>query len=256
MILGLSKDLDRRHYAKDPNLMSKSQFMQLRKACTMPYYYAHELGIDYENEHMRRGTDVHTLVEELLHKFQDEKFDVYNQNFLDFLPEYTDHKFPYIRNFLRIYGKMTNFEFNIYPVACEVVAQEGTEIGTLDYIWEMDNGDLAVIDLKTGKFPSSLSDIRIELMFYARLIGAKYIGAIYLGSSTKYPHGGFLFEAIKPQLEKRLMQDLEKTWEIRKSRAFKRTPTPLCSWCDYKTECKAECTKSQWYQITRAMKKR
>jgi hypothetical protein len=253
MIVG--KPAERRGYDKDPDLMSKSQFMSLsRKKCTMPYYYRYELGIEYTNDLAEKGTHIHSLVEETFDNFKNYPFRVGVDKLEDWLPEHDKYYVPYMNNFMRIYCRMTGGKFNITPTYQEVVARRYHEIGTLDSVWDLECGARAVIDTKSGKFKDNLANIRIETAFYARLIDAEYIGALFLGESEKYPQGGFFFEKVSPRLWKSLDEHIQKAWEIRKTGAFERVPTPLCKWCDYKKECRADCSKSEWRKVKKMEK--
>lgn len=257
MILGEAST--RRGYDKDPDLMSKSQFMSLRKACTMPYKYRYIDGVtddDLDEDDVRVvGTNGHTTIEGFFNNLIKSPFDIDKHDDIEpWIPEHGKLNIVHVNNFMRIYCMITEGNYDMVPAFQEVVAQEGSEIGTLDELWEMNDGSRAVIDIKTGKFKTSLSDIRIELAFYARMVDADWIGAFFLGESDKYPYGGFLFEKIKPQLIKRLDKEIERTWEIRRNEAFKRTPTPLCHFCDHVKLCKTECTKEERKQLTKQLK--
>lgn len=255
-IIGTAEE--RRAYDKDPSLMSKSQFMALtRKKCTMPYFYSWECGLAYSNDVKERGTDVHSITETILHNFRNRPYDVNKGEDLEaWVPEHDKSLTVYVNNFMYQYCRMSLGRFDIVPEYIEVVAQEGSEIGTLDHIWKMDDGRLAVIDIKTGKYnKGKLADIRMELAYYARLIGADYIGAIYLGPSESYPYGGFFFEELKTLNKNKLVTALKEAWRIRNEKDYKRVPSPMCLWCDHlNRECKEDCKKEEWKEIQKNIK--
>ena len=250
---------ERRGYDKDENLMSKSQFMSLRKKCHMPYKYRYVDGIkdeDLDEDDVRViGTNGHTTVEGFFNNLIAKKFDINkHDDITPWIPEHGKRNIIHINNFMRQYCMITDGNYDMLPLYQEVVAQEGTEIGTLDQVWKMTDGSLAVVDIKTGKFKNNLADIRIETAFYARMIGAKWIGAFFLGESDEYPYGGFFFEEIKPQLMKRLEVDIEKTWKIRRTGAFERIPTILCSWCDNVKLCRSEMNKEEKKELAKQLR--
>lgn len=255
-IIGTAEE--RRSYDKDPALMSKSQFMALtRKKCTMPYFYNWECGLAYSNEAKERGTDVHTITEQILHNFRDRPFDVHKEeDFGDRVPEHREALTRYVNNFMYQYCRLSLGRFDIVPEHIEVVAQEGSEVGTLDHIWVMDDGKRAVIDIKTGKYnKSKLADIRLELAYYARLIGADYIGAIYLGSSESHPYGGFFFEPLSERMKERVLDFIEEAWRVRNEGDYKRVPTMNCFWCDHlDNECKEDASNAELKEIKKHVK--
>ncbi|MDD2981526.1 MAG: PD-(D/E)XK nuclease family protein [Hespellia sp.] len=256
MIIGTAEE--RRAYDKDPNLMSKSQFMALsRKKCQMPYKYRWKDEIEFEPEPGDPkiiGTMVHEAIEQLIKNLAEIPFNIYKHKGLDtWTPELDVKIISSFGNFLYHYNRITYGKYNLLPKYMEVVAQEGREIGTLDQVWEMEDGSLAVIEIKNSKFPSNLADIRIETAFYARLVGASHIGAFFLRESESRPNGGFFFEPLKPALEKRVEEHLEKAWTIRKSGDFKRVPTVLCAYCDYIDICREECTSAEKKELKKQL---
>ena len=245
---------NRRFYDKDPDLMSKSQMLSLRKPCTMPYKYRYIDDIEgEENEAMLRGTTVHTFCEDFfdrLEKYRDCELEFLNEGLLIYTAKHLIELYPpYTDNFINIMDEITNGKFDLIPKHKEVVGKFGSSIGTLDQIWEMSNGELAVIDIKTGKYPYSLADIRLELAFYAELIDAKYIGAMYLGESEKYPKGKFFFEPLTSRLITRLHKALDTVWKIRNDGSFVRKFGFQCIWCDYQDVCIEELTREELLQF-------
>ena len=240
---------NKRFYDKDSTLMSKSQMLSLRKPCTMPYKYRYEDDIEgEENEAMLRGTTVHTYCEEFFDELEKAKND--NKATTVYLAESIIEPYPpYTTNFINIMDEITDGKFDLIPKHKEVVGKFGSSIGTLDQVWEMSNGELAVIDIKTGKYPYSLADIRLELAFYAELIDAKYIGAMYLGESEKYPKGKFFFEPLTSRLITRLHKALDTVWKIRNDGSFVRKFGFQCIWCDYQDVCIEELTREELLQF-------
>lgn len=256
MIIGTAAE--RRAYDKDPDLMSKSQFMILaRKKCHMPYKYRWEDGIEFEPKQgdLRiAGNLTHKAVEDFLKNLEKIPFNIHKHKGLEgWTPELDPEIICSFGSFLYHYNKITNGKFNLFPKYMEVVAKEGKEIGTLDQIWEMDDGSYAVIEIKNSKFPSNLANIRIETAFYARLIRAGYIGAFFLKESEKKPNGGFFFEPLKPALKKRVEEHLDKAWKIRESGAFKRVPSVMCIYCDYLDICREECTPAEKKELKKQL---
>ncbi len=195
--------------------------MMARKDCTFPIKCRYILGLKSTNPLKDRGTEVHELV----------KIYWLTGKLVADLE-------PYTTNFKRIISQLRSSGIVIQPTAVEFFVDDDKCKGQVDFELMIGN-DKCVGEIKTSKPPSQskMSDIRLELGFYARITGAKWMLALFLGGE-----GGILFEPVKPALLKRVEKEINNTEELMKFGNFVRVQGRLCEYCDpsVKTLCGME----------------
>lgn len=197
--------------------ISKSLMMMCRKRCTLPVKYRYILGMKSTNPLKEIGTAVHDIID--------------NYWRTGILAEYK----PYTDNFKNVLTQLENFGIKLRPSRVQFFVEDEQCRGQVDFELIVD-GKRCVGEIKTSKPPSKskMSDMRLELGFYARIIDANYILALFLGGK-----GGMMFEPIKPALLKRVEKEITETKNLMKSGKFKQYLGVLCNYCDdsYKTLC-------------------
>ena len=197
--------------------------MALRRPCQRPVFYRYILGMQSSNPLKEKGIDVHSAIETF-----------FTTGELRSVKPYTD-------NFMQIMQVLACTGIKIQPALERQVSNDRCK-GQIDLLFPVDN-EWCVGEIKTSKPPSDhgLSDMRLELGFYAKIVNAKYGMAMYLGEGG-YPKNRLFFEKFKPALFKRLDKELDEVDYTMAKGDFKRVQGKLCEWCDdgYKQMCGIE----------------
>ena len=158
--------------------ISKSKINTYKK-CPREFKYIYVDHLKSEpNQYMQLGLDVHKIAEMvgLELKMKDKITDddiilAFENNYIESefdTTKHMEHLFFFFKNIFDSGYKIINVEDNIYD-------KESNINGIVDLVLEDENGDLIIIDYKTSK-SKPITDFRLELCMYRKLVESKYIG--------------------------------------------------------------------------------
>ncbi len=232
--------------------LSKSKINTYLK-CPLEFKFQYIDEIETEpNKYMALGTDVHLIAEKFAEKFGDNLDDVDIENELIKIANEQDLGYDlgnHIENLSSFFKEV--FRDNDYKLFSQeeyLIDEEHRFSGICDIILEDENGDLVVIDYKTGN-SSSFSKYRRELCYYKLLVENVYekdvtsVGVFFTkngrlrlldvcdeDNKRKFLHSSEIDEAIDTFYEVRR--------QVNKGNFYAK-PQFLCKFCTYKHICDA-----------------
>ena len=232
--------------------LSKSKINTYLK-CPLEFKFQYIDEIETEpNKYMALGTDVHLIAEKFAEKFGDNLDDVDIENELIKIAIEQDLGYDlgnHIENLSSFFKEVfLDNDYKLFSQEEYLIDEEHRFSGICDIILEDENGDLVVIDYKTGN-SSSFSKYRRELCYYKLLVENVYekdvtsVGVFFTkngrlrlldvcdeDNKRKFLHSSEIDEAIDTFYEVRR--------QVNKGNFYAK-PQFLCKFCTYKHICDA-----------------
>lgn len=211
------------------------------------YRYIDEIE-DKPNEYMALGSDVHEIAEKYAEKYGDNPQED-PRYFLDLIAreleiDDVDVHLDSLADFFKL--ALIEKDLKVFSQEEYLVDETHNFSGITDLILENENGDLFVIDYKTGS-SSSFSKCRLELGYYKMLVESAYdrnvIGAgIFFTKDNKLRVLYFEDEDNKRKYmcSDELEEGLDTLYEVRKKvneGKFPKNEQYLCRFCTYEDIC-------------------
>ena len=128
-------------------------------------------------------------------------------------------------NFLRFETRRLSWQINPKPIAVEKEFVKGPVHGIVDALFKAPNGELIVVDWKTGRNKARLTeDIVVQMNVYMYLTGAKRAYAIFLEYGEWYE--------VRPSID---VESVVK--QLISLETFPRRRGTWCSTCEYQIAC-------------------
>jgi len=195
---------------------------------------------------LQRGTDVHKRIAHLLNNVQRWKIktaDDVQREFAALLPDeivYRNYIEIETERFERLFSQ--NLQHLFWPILVEHYMEDFELMysGTLDRLDVLENGDLIVIDWKTGNYHEwSKSDYRFELIGYKHLVEKT---KVFPGTVT---HGAIVFldekrvfvEEFDYRSINAFYRKVKRVRQKIKDKQFEQKITPMCDYCPYVGTC-------------------
>lgn len=202
------------------------------------------------NEYMALGSDVHMIAEKFTEKFGDEITDIDNRNELLKIAHDLDLSYDltaHIDNLSSFFDEI--FVENDYKLFCAeeyIIDEEHRFSGICDIILVDGNGELVVIDYKTGN-SSSFSKYRRELCYYKLLVENVYNRTVSNVGVFFTKNGRLrLLEICEEENKRKFLNQCEiddavdTMYEVRNNvndGIFPPKKQFLCKYCTYKNIC-------------------
>ena len=157
--------------------LSKSKINTYLK-CPQEFKYQYIDEIEAEpNKYMMLGTDVHLIAEKFAEKFGDDLSDVDIENELFRIAHDLDLTYDienHVENLALFFKEVfVDGDYRLYSQEEYLHDENHRFSGICDIILEDENGDLVVVDYKTGN-SNSFSKYRLELCYYKLLVENVY----------------------------------------------------------------------------------
>lgn len=232
--------------------LSKSAVNSFRK-CRREFLFSYIMKIKQEpNKYMQRGTEVHEIAERFVQEFDVDK-DFYEQllniyTSMDIKSGDLKIHLHHLANFFEEIFFDEHENYYVFSSEEYIYDEEHNFSGLADLVLENDNGDLFIIDYKTGK-TSPIKKYLLELVYYKMLINYKYPDKNVVSAGIFFTSdGGKKFTNFCEEQEKGsfvtkkdeeaaisylsfLRQEVEELY-LNPQRQY------LCDYCGYKEECK------------------
>ena len=154
-------------------------------SCPRKFYYQYIEKIQTSNEFAEIGIDIHSIAEEFLklNKFGSRE-DILNVllNSSTYKEEYREHCDNLATFF---YDMLVEREYSVFSAEEKLVSYRYKFTGLADLVLEDKQGNLIIIDYKTGK-SSTAKHYKLELCYYKMLVEEKFKG-------KKVSHVGIFF---------------------------------------------------------------
>ena len=233
--------------------LSKSAVNSYRK-CPREFKYQYIDKIEQEaNEYMQLGTDVHDIAETFVQNADMDKdfftqlMDIYRASDSEF--ELEEH-LQNLANFFDEVFRDENEPYYLFSAEEYIYDKKHNFSGLADLIVEDPDGDLIIIDYKTGK-PSPISKYLLELTYYKMLVNSKYPNRRVVSAGIFFTKDGSMkFTNFCEKQKKGSFIDAEdeqtaidyldwirnevKEGNLAPNRQF------LCDYCCYKDRCDAD----------------
>ena len=233
--------------------LSKSAVNSYRK-CPREFKYQYIDKIEQEaNEYMQLGTDVHNIAETFVQNadmdrdFFSQLMDIYRASDSEF--ELEEH-LQNLANFFDEVFRDENEPYYLFSAEEYIYDKKHNFSGLADLIVEDPDGDLIIIDYKTGK-PSPISKYLLELTYYKMLVNSKYPNRKVISAGIFFTKDGSMKFANFCEKQKKgsfIDSEDEKTaidyldWIRNEVKEGNLAPNRqfLCDYCCYKDRCDAD----------------
>ncbi len=157
--------------------LSKSKINSYLKCpLEFKFQYIDEIEVP-ENKYMALGSDVHSIAEKFVQKFGDDISDIDTRNELLKIAHELDIGYDlttHISNLGQFFDDVfCDNNYTLFSAEEYLIDEKNRFSGICDIILEDENGNLVVIDYKTGN-SSSFSKYRLELCYYKLLVENVY----------------------------------------------------------------------------------
>lgn len=157
--------------------LSKSKINSYLKCpLEFKFQYIDEIEVP-ENKYMALGSDVHSIAEKFVQKFGDDISDIDTRNELLKIAHELDIGYDlttHINNLSLFFDDVfCDNNYTLFSAEEYLIDEKNRFSGICDIILEDENGNLVVIDYKTGN-SSSFSKYRLELCYYKLLVENVY----------------------------------------------------------------------------------
>lgn len=226
--------------------LSKSA-LQTFKQCPEKFYFTHVLRLeDPSGPEAALGQHIHKAFADFYQTLDFSKIKTPMDLVAEIMKYDTGGSRDHYSNFASFnvgrYKKLKN-KMLIKPLMMEekIVHPEHELVGVIDAVYQDDNGNVLVMDYKTGKYsPERIFEYRMELSIYATLIAktTSYVPShwgIFFSKS-----GNFWQEPIIPDyFDKNVLPLIADAKEAIKRGEFEPKRSPLCMYCTFKNRCSA-----------------
>ena len=230
--------------------LSKSKINTYLK-CPLEFKFQYVDEIEVEpNKYMILGTDVHSIAETFADKFGDELDNVNIENEMLKIADELDIGYDldeHVENLSSFFRQVfVDEDYRLFSQEEYLLDETHRFSGICDIILEDENGDLIVIDYKTGN-SSSFSKYRRELCYYKLLVENVYDRNVSKVGVFFTKNGRLRLLDIRDDDNKRkflhsreIDEAIDKFYFVRKEVKkgnFDANPQFLCRFCTYKKIC-------------------
>lgn len=233
--------------------ISKSKINTYKK-CPREFKYIYVDNFESEpNEYMQLGLDIHSIAENVGAELSlkdavtdDDIIEAFEKHFIESEFDITKH----MENLFFFFKDILNSGYKIFNVEEDIYDNEYDIRGIVDLVLEDEDGDLIVIDYKTGK-SKPITDYRLELCMYRRLIEFKYPGrtvssaAIFFTKDGKYRGLNFTDEQkkgsyITEEDYKAVFKYINFIRDKIDNNIFPPKKQFLCEYCNFQEQCNSD----------------